>query len=66
MIDDNNVDAETKVISYSMNCQSNQNNNDNCGSDNELFFTCNNKINRCKHNKDNSMQNNDKNNEQSI
>ena len=39
MIDDNNVDAETKVISDLTNCQTNQNNNDNRDSDNEIFFT---------------------------
>ena len=66
MIDDNNVDAETKVISDLTNCQTNQNNNDNRDSDNEIFFTWKNKNNRCKHDKDNNMQNKDKYKEQST
>ena len=52
--DDNNVDAETIVISDSINYHTNQNNNDNCDSDNELFLTYNNEIHRCKHDKDNN------------
>ena len=52
--DDNNVDAETIVISDSINYHTNQNNNDNCDSDNELFLTYNNEITRFKHDKDNN------------
>ena len=66
IIGDYNVDTETKVIFDSMNCQTNQNINDNCDSDNAIMCTCNCEIKRCKHDKDNNIQNKDTYNEQSI
>ena len=53
--DENSVDAKTEVISDSVNCQTDDNNDSKCNTKATLLLTCNDEINECNNYKDSTI-----------